>query len=321
MNKTALICGVSGQDGAYLAQLLLNKGYRVIGASRDARANAFVNLERLGIKARIELISLAPADLDAVKSTLANFKPDEVYNLAGQSSVGLSFEQPVPTFHGIALGTLNWLEAIRLSAQPMRFFNAGSSECFGDTGGVAADETTPFNPQSPYAVAKCAAHWTTANYRDAFGLFACSGILYNHESPLRPERFVTQKVVTAACRIARGSQEKLHLGNLDIVRDWGWAPEFVEAMWSMLQQPQAEDFVIASGQSYSLEEFVVSAFKALDLNWRDHVEFDSGLLRPTDIATVRGNPAKARRQLGWQAAFDMPDVVRMMVEEATGTVR
>ena len=188
-----------------------------------------------------------------------------------------------------------------------------SSECFGDINNVA-DETTPFAPRSPYAVAKAAAFWEVANYREAYGLFACSGILFNHESPLRPERFVTKKIVAAACRIAAGRPEKLHLGNITIRRDWGWAPEYVEAMWLMLQQDKPEDFVIATGESHSLEEFVETAFSAVSLNWRDHVLLDPGLLRPTDLAAGRGNPAKARVRLGWQARYRMRDVVRLMVE-------
>lgn len=320
MTKTALICGVSGQDGAYLARLLLEKAYRVIGTSRDVAGTSFANLERLGIKSRVELIGVPLTDSHIVRDALDKIAPDEIYNLAGQSSAGLSFEQPVATFHGIALGTLNWLEAIRLSGRPIRFFNAGSSECFGDTGGVPADEATPFKPQSPYAVAKAAAYWAVANYRAAYGLYACTGILFNHESPLRPDRFVTQKIVAAACRIVRGSQEKLHLGNLAIVRDWGWAPEYVDAMWRMLQQPQPEDFVIATGRSHSLEEFVAAVFETVGLNWRDHVEFDATFLRPTDIAVVRGNPAKARQRLGWQAASGMPDVVLKMVDAVNSAV-
>jgi GDP-mannose 4,6-dehydratase len=201
-------------------------------------------------------------------------QPDEVYNLAGQSSVGLSFEQPVETLESIATGTLNLLEAIRFIGAPIRLYNAGSSECFGETGEAGADENTPFRPRSPYAVAKAAAFWEVANYREAYGLFACSGILFNHESPLRPERFVTQKIVTAACRIAEGSTEKLTLGNMAIRRDWGWAPEYVEAMSLMLQQEQPEDYVIATGESCSLEEFVAIAFAAVGLDWRDWVVSD-----------------------------------------------
>ncbi len=317
MTKKALICGISGQDGAYLAQLLLNKGYLVCGTSRDAQMSSFSNLVRLGILEQVKLESAALNDFRSVLQVLSKIEPDEVYNLAGQSSVGLSFDQPVETLDSIATGTLNLLEAIRFTGAAIKFYNAGSSECFGDIGDRAADELTPFRPRSPYGVAKAAAFWEVANYREAYGLFACSGILFNHDSPLRPQRFVTQKIVATACRIAQGSTEQLHLGNIDIQRDWGWAPEYVEAMYLMLQQSQPDDYVIATGESYKLESFVTAAFEVLGLNWRDHVVSDSSLLRPTDLAISRGNPAKARAQLAWQAQYKMPDIVRMMVEART----
>lgn len=272
--KKVLICGVSGQDGAYLAKLLLDRGYTVCGTSRDAQMSSFKNLVRLGIRDRIKLTSMALTDFRSVLQVLMKVEPDEVYNLAGQSSVGLSFEQPVETLESISVGTLNLLEAIRFTGAPIKFYNAGSSECFGDIGDRAADEMTPFRPRSPYAVAKATAFWEVANYREAYGLFACSGILFNHESPLRPERFVTQKIVAGACRIARGSSEKLHLGNLKIQRDWGWAPEYVEAMYLMLQKEEPDDYAIATGESYKLEDFVARAFAAVDLNWRDWVVTD-----------------------------------------------
>ena len=312
--KKALICGVSGQDGAYLAQLLLTKGYQVYGASRDAQVNSFSNLERLGIREKVELISVTLNDFRSVLQALMRIEPDEVYNLAGQSSVGLSFEQPVETMDSITIGTLNLLEGIRFSRQPIKFYNAGSSECFGDTNSACAVETTPFHPRSPYAVAKAAAFWEVANYREAYELHACTGILFNHESPLRPQRFVTKKIVTAACRIAAGSTEKLHLGDISIKRDWGWAPEFVEAMWMILQQNQADDFVIATGQSHSLEDFVGTAFGQVGLNWRNHVVIDPGLMRPSEITANCGNAGKAGTQLGWQPRHYMADVVKLMVD-------
>ncbi|WP_013321501.1 GDP-mannose 4,6-dehydratase [Gloeothece verrucosa] len=315
MTKKALICGVSGQDGAYLAQLLLNKGYEVCGTSRDAQMSSFSNLIRLGIKEKIKLVSMASNDFRSVLQVLLKVQPDEVYNLAGQSSVGLSFEQPVETLESIATGTLNLLEAIRFTGAPIKFYNAGSSECFGDIGDTAATESTPFRPRSPYAVAKATAFWEVANYREAYGIFACSGILFNHESPLRPERFVTQKIIAAACDIAQGIRETLHLGNISIERDWGWAPEYVEAMYLMLQKEQPNDYVIATGQSYSLKQFVAEAFACVGLNWQDHLITDQSLLRPTDLAISRGNPAKAREQLGWKAQYKMPDIVKMMVED------
>ncbi|WP_446351635.1 GDP-mannose 4,6-dehydratase [Coleofasciculus sp. A1-SPW-01] len=314
MMKKALICGISGQDGAYLAKLLLNEGYSVCGTSRDAQMSSFQNLVRLGIRDQVKLESAALTDFRSVLQVLKKNQPDEVYNLAGQSSVGLSFEQPVETLESISIGTLNLLEAIRFTGEPIKFYNAGSSECFGDIGTEAADETTPFRPRSPYAVAKSAAFWQVANYREAYGLFACSGILFNHESPLRPQRFVTQKIVAAVSRIAQGSQEKLYLGNVDIKRDWGWAPEYVEAMYKILQQEEPDDYVIATGESYTLEEFVVAAFDSIGLNWQDYVITDRSLFRPTDLAISRGNPAKAREKLGWQAQYKMPDIVRMMVQ-------
>lgn len=312
--KKALICGVSGQDGAYLARLLLDKGYAVYGSSRDAQAASFANLFRLGIYDQVHLESVSLIDFRSVLQALMKAQPDEVYNLAGQSSVGLSFQQPVETLESIALGTLNLLEAIRFTGQPIRLYNAGSGECFGDTGDAPADETTTFRPRSPYAAAKAAAFWEVANYRDAYGLYACSGILFNHESPLRPERFVTRKIVATACRIAAGSAEKLSLGNISIQRDWGWAPEYVEAMWMMLQQDSPQDFVIATGATHPLQEFIETAFAHLGLDWQQHVVSDASLFRPADIHFGRANPARAREVLGWQARLKMRDVVRGMVE-------
>lgn len=312
--KKALICGISGQDGSYLAKLLLEKCYEVYGASRDAQASSFSNLVSLGIKDQVILESMALNDFRSVLQTLTKVKPDEIYNLAGQSSVGLSFQQPVETLESISLGSLNLLEAIRFVNRPIKLYNAGSSECFGETGNLPADENTPFRPRSPYAVAKAAAFWETANYREAYNLFACSGILFNHESPLRPERFVTQKIVAGACRIAAGKQDNLHLGNLSIQRDWGWAPEYVEAMWLMLQQETPDDFVIATGQTYSLEQFAEQSFAAVGLDWTKYVVSDAAMLRPTDIMVGKADPSKALEKLGWQAKLVMPDVVRSMVQ-------
>lgn len=314
MGKTALICGVSGQDGAYLARFLVHKGYQVHGTARDAQMSTFANLEHLGVKGQITFQSMALNDFRSVLQVLAKVQPDEIYNLAGQSSVGLSFDQPVETLESISVGTLNLLEAVRFLQEPIRLYNAGSGECFGNTDGELADEGCSFRPRSPYAVAKSTAFWEIANYRDAYSLFACTGILFNHESPLRPERFVTRKIVKAACRIGEGSIEKLHLGNISIARDWGWAPEYVEAMWLMLQQDNAEDFVIATGETNTLEEFVAEVFSCVGLNWHDHVVSDPSLLRPSEIMVSRGNPKKASETLGWQASFKMRDVARMMVE-------
>lgn len=314
-NKTALIFGISGQDGAYLARLLLEKGYKVVGTSRDAQMSSFANLRQLGIRDQVEVASASLGDFRSVLQVLKDAEPDEIYNLAGQSSVGLSFDQPVETFESIGIGTLNLLESVRFMDNGPRLYNASSSECFGNTNGVPATEETPFRPRSPYAVAKAAAFWEVANYREAYGLFACSGILFNHESPLRPERFVTQKIVRTACRIADGSRERLLLGNTSVCRDWGWAPEYVEAMWLMLQQEQVDDFIVATGQTYALQDLVQEVFTCLDLDWQEHVELNSALLRPTDIMQSVANPAKVERLLGWKAHSTMPDVVAMMVAE------
>jgi GDPmannose 4,6-dehydratase len=312
--RRALICGVSGQDGAYLAQFLLDKGYEVWGTSRDAQASSFTNLSRLGILGRIKTISMAANDFRSVLHAISQSEPDEIYNLSGQSSVGLSFEQPAETLESIATGTLNLLEVIRFLGTPVRFYNAGSSECFGDIGVGAADENAHFHPRSPYAVAKSTAHWLVDNYRSAYGLYACTGILFNHESPLRPTRFVTRKIVRAAVRISRGADEKLTLGDMAIQRDWGWSPEYVDAMWRMLQIDHPEDFVIATGEPNSLEEFVASVFSQLDLDWRQHVVQDPGLFRPSEIRYNCGNAEKARGILGWSAQKKMRDVIREMVQ-------
>jgi GDPmannose 4,6-dehydratase len=316
--RKALVSGISGQDGAYLARLLLEKGYQVFGTARDAQMASFRNLETLGIRSQVTLLSMALNDFRSVLQTLSRVEPDEVYNLAGQSSVGLSFEQPVETLESISIGTLNLLEVIRFLQKPIRLYSAGSSECFGDTGGIPADETTPFHPRSPYAVAKAAAHWEVANYRDAYSLFACTGILFNHESPLRPERFVTRKIIASACRIAAGSGEKLQLGNISIARDWGFASEYVDAMWRMLQQETPGDYVIATGETNTLESFVKETFFQLGLDWQAHVRSDPALLRPSEIMVSRGNPGKAFNNLGWQADKHMKDVIRIMINAEQG---
>lgn len=311
--RRALICGISGQDGAYLARILLEKGYEVWGTSRDAQASTFGNLLRLGILDRVKTVSMAANDFRSVLQAISHSEPDEIYNLAGQSSVGLSFEQPAETLESIATGTLNLLEAIRFLGSSVRFYNAGSSECFGDIKVAAADEGTLFQPHSPYAVAKATAHWLVANYRSAYGIFACNGILFNHESPLRPPRFVTRKSVQAAVRIANGNKEKLILGDMGIQRDWGWSPEYVDAMWRMLQTDSPEDFVIATGESNSLEDFVATAFSEVGLDWRQYVVQDPKLFRPTEIRHSRGHAEKARRMLGWEANMRMRDIVREMI--------
>jgi GDPmannose 4,6-dehydratase len=311
--KTALVCGASGQDGAWLSKLLLERGYRVVGTSRDAAMASFANLERLGIRERVKIVSASLNDFRSLIRVLLEVEPDEIYNLSGQTSVGLSFDQPAEALESIAFGTLNILEAIRMLKRPARFYNASSSECFGDVEGGAADEGTPFRPRSPYGVAKAAAFWQVASYREAYGLYACSGILFNHESPLRPERFVTQKVVAAACRIASGGRERLKLGDLTVRRDWGWAPEYVDAMWRMLQADRPDDYVICTGETNPLSAFVEEAFAAVGLRAADHVDVDQGLFRAGDLRSSVGSPEKARERLGWSARYKMRDVVRSMV--------
>lgn len=310
--KVALIFGVGGQDGAYLAKFLLSKGYTVHGTSRDDQVRRFDSLDAVGVRAQITTHSVSLNDFRSVFKVLRKVQPDEIYNLSGQSSVGLSFDQPVETFDSIAVATINLLECLKALEFPSKLFNAGSSECFGNTP-EPADEKTPFHPRSPYAAAKAASFWTVANYREAYRLHACSGILFNHESPLRPKRFVSRKIVAAAVRIANGSGERLRLGNLRIHRDWGWAPDYVDAMWRVLQHEEADDFVIATGQSSSLEDFVAATFSVVNLDWRDHVDIDPGLFRPSEIDHSVGNPDKARRLLGWEATMTLPDIVAALV--------
>ena len=314
--KKALILGVSGQDGAYLADLLLKKNYLVYESSRDSLASDFSNLSSLGTKDQVKLLSADLSDFRSILTVIDKIQPDEIYNLAGQTSVNLSFKQPVEAIESIAGSTLNLLEVIRFLNPKIRFYNAGSSDCFGNTGTLASTENTPFNPRSPYAVAKCTAHFLVNNYRLAYGLFACTGILFNHESPLRPTRFVTQKIVSAAARIAKGSDERLKLGNLSIARDWGWAPDYVDAMWRMLQLEKAEDFVVATGKTITLEKFVCKAFAFFGLDWQVHVDFQSSLLRPSEIAISQGNRQKAKDVLGWKPNMDVNGVVISMCEAA-----
>ncbi len=313
MSKKALVVGISGQDGSYLARFLVNKGYKVFGTSRDAQVSLFFNLKHLEIHQKIATLSMAVNDFRSVLQVLSDVLPDEIYNLAGQTSVSLSFDQPVETMDSISGGTLNILEAIRFLRKPMKYYNACSSECYGNTGAICADESTPFRPCSPYSVAKATAFWLVNNYREAYNLFACNGILFNHESPLRPSRFVTKKIVATACRIATGSKEKLHLGNIEISRDWGWAPEYVEAMWMMLQRDTPSDYIIATGETRSLKEFVCSVFSCFDLDWQKYIDIDATFLRPADIKKSCGNPDKAFRELGWRARYKMDDVVQDMV--------
>ena len=320
MSKKALIIGISGQDGAYLAKLLLAEGYTVFGTSRDAQITKFDNLQRLNIRDRVSCLSANPSDFRSLLSVMRTVNPIEIYNLAGQSSVALSFEQPVETFNSICIANLNILEAIRFFNPQIKYYNAGSSECFGNTF-EPATEATAFKPRSPYGVAKAAAFWQSVNYRNSYKLFACSGILFNHESPLRSDRFVTQKIVRAAHRIALGAKEKLLLGNLDIERDWGLASDYVRAMWLMLQQSTPDDFIIASGKTNSLKNFVSLVFKEFSLDWERYVEIDTQLFRPSDILASRAFPEKARIELGWVAEHDFEQVVKHLVREEIQRVK
>lgn len=321
MSKRVLICGISGQDGTYLAKLLLDRGYEVWGSSRDAEQTSFNNARRLGIYESVQLVSLNLRDVGTAIGLLKRIRPHQVFNLTGQSSVGLSFEQPIETFESIALGTFTLLEAIRLSDSGIRLYSAGSTECFGDTGDEVANEATRFNPRSPYAVAKASAYWTVANYREAYGMFACTGILSNHDSPLRPMRFVTRKIVHAVASLAMGKDVRLSLGNLDIERDWGWAPEYVRAISMMLEQPSPQDYIIATGQSHTLTQFVETAFNLIGRDWRAHVTVDEHLIRPNDIMHNKADPSRALTCLGWKASSGMKEVISMMLEAEMKSLR
>jgi GDPmannose 4,6-dehydratase len=313
----ALICGVSGQDGAYLAKFLLEKGYEVIGGSRDVSTSTFLNLDKLKIKNQIHTTSIALNDFRSILQILVKYKPDEVYNLSAQSSVGQSFEQPLETIESIVLGTLNLLEAIRFLNQEIRFYNASSGECYGDTNGVRANEDTPFSPRSPYAVAKVAAHNIIDNYRESYKLFACNGILFNHESELRHEKFVTQKIVQAAYRISIGKQEELEIGNIEIERDWGWAPEYVEAMWRILNQDKPENFIIATGETVKLEYFIEKTFEYFELDYKNYIRVNKNFIRATDIRIKSANPEKAKKILNWEAKVKVESVIEKMCKAAT----
>lgn len=314
-SRRALIFGITGQDGAYLAADLLQHGYEVYGTARQSHAG-FENLRRLDIVDRVRVQAVHMQDFSAVRSAIHGNSFDEIYNLAGQSSVGLSFAQPVEAFSSHALGTLNILEAIRSLRSKARLYNASSAECFGDSGCAPLDEETPFQPITPYGVAKAAATMLVRNYREVFGLFACSGIMFNHESPLRPKDFAVPSVVHGAIAIARKQEERLQLGNVTVVRDWGWAPNFVVSMRMMLQRDTAEDFVIATGIGTSLADFVDRVFRRLGLNWRNHVTSSDALIRSTEIPVSIGNPERAMQKLGWVARVRMPEIADRLVDAA-----
>jgi GDPmannose 4,6-dehydratase len=319
--RRAFITGISGQDGSYLCELLLQKGYEVHGMVRRASSFNTARIDHLyqDPHERDTRLFLHYGDL-AESSRLSNLvldlQPDEIYNLGAQSHVRVSFDQPMYTVEVVALGTLALLEAARQLHQhkPVRFYQASSSEMFGKVREVPQKETTPFYPRSPYACAKVFAHHQTVNYRESYGLFACNGILFNHESPRRGETFVTRKITRAATRIKEGLQDKLYLGNLDSRRDWGYAKDYVEAMWRMLQQDEPDDYVIATGETHSVREFLDLAFGHLGVDWRKHVEIDPRYRRPAEVDLLIGDASKARERLGWQAATSFPELVRLMVE-------
>lgn len=312
--RVALVFGVSGQDGAYLSRFLLSKGYSVHGTTRQPSGARLANLESLGVGNRVAIHAVNPRDADAVKALVRAVQPHEIFDLTGPSSVGYSFTHPDEVRACITACTTNILDALAAVCGEARFYNACTSESFGDTGASSADENTPFRPVSPYGAAKAVTFERVAEWRSTHGLFACSGILFNHESTLRPANFVSRKIVSAAAAIADGRESPLVLGDLNVVRDWGWSPEYVEAMWLMLQQDHADDFVIATGESHGLREFVAAAFHEFGLDWQRHVRTDATLFRPAEIAVSTANPAKADAILDWRAKSRMADVVRMMTE-------
>jgi GDPmannose 4,6-dehydratase len=312
--STALITGITGQDGAYLAQLLLGKGYRVVGAFRRASTVNTARLDALGITDSVELVPFDLTDHGNMRRVIETVGPDEVYNLAAQSFVAVSFEQPVTTGEITGVGVVRLLEAIREVNPELRFYQASTSEMFGKAQAVPQDEATPFHPRSPYAASKLYAHWTTVNYREAYGMHASSGILFNHESSLRGAEFVTRKISLGATRIKHGLQRELKLGNLEAKRDWGYAKEYVEAMWLMLQQPEPDDYVIATGETHSVGEFVEAAFEAVGLDWERHVVTDPAFLRPAEVDLLLGDPSKAREKLGWSPKTTFKELVSLMVE-------
>jgi len=329
--KRALITGITGQDGAYLAKFLLDKGYKVFGAARRTSEMNVSKLQQAGAYDDIECVSMELQEMTNILRTVEKVRPDEVYNLAAQSFVGASFEMPVYTSDITALGPLRILEAIRQVNPKIKFYQASSSEMFGKVQAVPQNETTSFYPRSPYAVAKLYGHWITVNYRESYDMFACSGILFNHESPLRGLEFVTRKITHAAVRIKKGLQKELNLGNLDAKRDWGYAAEYVEAMWKMLQAPAPGDYVVSTGETHSVREFVEAAFKALgmELNWSGSgteeegkdkatgkviVRVDPRFFRPTEVDLLIGDSAKARKVLDWTPATTFADLVALMVE-------
>jgi len=315
----ALITGITGQDGSYLTELLLEKGYEVHGIIRRASTFGTGRIDHLYVDPHVDTARLFLhygdlSDGSSLSRLLLEIQPDEVYNLAAQSHVAVSFKNPIYSVDVDALGTLRLLESVRQLDRPVRFYQASSSEMYGKVSQVPQNEETPFHPRSPYAAAKAYSHWQTVNYREAYDLFACSGLLFNHESPRRGETFVTRKVTRAATRIKLGLQERLFLGNLDAERDWGYAADYVRAMWLMLQQDQPDDYVIATGERHSVREFVEKTFGLLDLDWESHVEIDARYYRPAEVDALQGDYSKARRVLGWEPTVNFDGLVEMMVE-------
>lgn len=318
---TAFITGITGQDGAYLAKFLIEKGYDVFGLTpRRSSVNTW-RLEYLGIVEKVKLVSGDVTDLSSIIRILREVKPLEVYNLAAQSFVGTSWEQPIQTSNVNAMGALHLLEAIRLVDPQIRFYQASTSEMFGFVQEPVQSEKTPFYPRSPYGVSKLFAHWMTVNYRESFGLFACSGILFNHESPLRGIEFVTRKITDGVARIKLGQQKTLRLGNLDAKRDWGFAGDYVEAMWLMLQQSHPNDYVIATGKTTTVREICKIAFDYVGLNYEDYVVVDQRLFRPAEVDILCGNPEKAMRLLGWEPKTCLEELLRMMVDADLARVK
>ncbi|MBV8464059.1 MAG: GDP-mannose 4,6-dehydratase [Acidimicrobiales bacterium] len=312
MAKRALITGVTGQDGSYLAEFLLDQGYEVCGM---VRRSSTVNYERIAhIQDRISIVAGDLLDEVSMINLLRDMRPTEVYNLAAQSFVQTSWSQPVLTGETTALGVTRLLDAVRIVDPGIRFYQASSSEMFGKVMAVPQDESTPFYPRSPYGVAKVYGHWITVNYRESYGMHATSGILFNHESPRRGLEFLPRKVSHGVARIKLGRDEKLPLGNLDAQRDWGYAADYVRAMWMMLQQDQPSDYVVATGETHSVKEFVELAFGAVDLDWQEHVVIDELFLRPAEVDLLVGDPSRAQEVLGWKREVDFPELVRMMVE-------
>ena len=314
MSKSALITGITGQDGAYLSRLLLDKGYRVHGVLARRSTDTLWRLRHMGVVDDVTLFDGDITDLSSMIRIVEQSQPNEIYNLAAQSFVGTSWSQPLLTGMVTGVGAVNLLEAMRIVDPKARFYQASISEMFGKIREPMQSETTPFYPRSPYGCAKLYAHWMTINHRESFGLHASSGILFNHESPLRGIEFVTRKVTDAAARIKQGRQKELKLGNIDAKRDWGFAGDFVQAMWLMLQQDTGDDYVVATGRSATVREMCRIAFSHLGLNYEDHVRIDPALLRPAEVEVLLGNPAKAREKLGWVATTTLEELIAMMVD-------